>query len=100
MRIGETEERFAVAHPFIRIRGYPDADGHPDWTAGLAEVMGRDSSENPFGKVARLGTGGLRQEHDELLSAIARDYVHRPLLPLQQVGQLLEHAVTHQVAVG
>ena len=40
------------------------------------------------------------QQHDELLAAVARDDVHRALLPLEQAGELLEHPVAHQVAVG
>jgi hypothetical protein len=93
--IRQAEQRFTVAHPFVRVRGNPDADRHPYRTTGFSEVVGRHSPENPFREVARLGAGGLRQQDDELLATVAGDNVDRTLLPLQQVGQLLEHPVTH-----
>ena len=62
--------------------------------------MGRDPAQDPLGEVAGLGAGGLGQQHDELLAAVARHDVHRPLLPLEQGGELLEHPVAHQVPVG
>ena len=49
----------------------------------IAEVVGRHPAQDTLGEVARLGVGGLGQQHDELLAAVARHDVHRALLPLE-----------------